>query len=82
MGMYNILYLNIEKVQQQKVQKNGAKCAYEYRCIQCSVRAQMTMCECLDYYVFYFEYVKSGYRQILLLLHSLHIGLSQRTVFK
>ena len=29
MGMYNILYLNIEKVQ-KKVQKNGAKCAYEY----------------------------------------------------
>ena len=58
MGMYNILYLNIEKVQ-TKVQTNGAKCAYEYRCIQCSVRAQMTMCECLDYYVglFYFEYV-------------------------
>ena len=81
MGMYNILYLNIEKVQ-KKVQKNGAKCAYEYRCIQCSVRAQMTMCECLDYYVFYFEYVKSVCRQILLLLHSLHIGLSQRTVFK
>ena len=80
MGMYNI-YLNIEKVQ-KKVQKNGAKCAYEYRCIQCSVRAQMTMCECLDYYVFYFEYVKSVCRQILLLLHSLHIGLSQRTVFK
>ena len=77
MGMYNILYLNIEKVQ-----KTGAKCAYEYRCIQCSVRAQMTMCECLDYYVFYFEYVKSVCRQILLLLHSLHIGLSQRTVFK
>ena len=42
----------------------------------------MTMCECLDYYVFYFEYVKSVCRQILLLLHSLHIGLSQRTVFK
>ena len=78
MGMYNILYLNIEK----KCKKNGAKCAYEYRCIQCSVRAQMTMCECLDYYVFYFEYVKSVCRQILLLLHSLHIGLSQRTVFK
>ena len=55
---------------------------YEYRCIQCSVRAQMTMCECLDYYVFYLEYVKSVCRQILLLLHSLHIGLSQRTVFK
>ena len=83
MGMYNILYLNIEKVQ-NKVQTNGAKCAYEYRCIQCSVRAQMTMCECLDYNVglFYFEYVKSVCRQILLLLHSLHIGLSQRTVFK
>ena len=77
MGMYNILYLNIEKVQ-----KNGAKCAYEYICIQCSVRAQMTMCECLDYYEFYFEYVKSVCHQILLLLHSLHIGLSQRTVFK
>ena len=75
--MYNILYLNIEKVQ-----KTGVKCAYEYRCIQCSVRAQMTMCECLDYYVFYFEYVKSVCRQIVLLLHSLHIGLSQRTVFK
>ena len=67
MGMYNILYLNIEK-SAKKVQKNGAKCAYEYRCIQCSVRAQMTMCECLDYYVFYFEYVKSVCRQILLLL--------------
>ena len=81
MGMYNILYLNIEKVQ-KKVQKNGAKCAYKYICIQCSVRAQMTICECLDYYVFYFEYVKSVCRQILLLLHSLHIGLSQRMVFK
>ena len=80
--MYNILYLNIEKVQKKMQKKNGAKCAYEYRCIQYSVRAQMTMCECLDYYVFYFEYVKSVCRQILLLLHSLHIGLSQRTVFK
>ena len=38
--------------------------------------AQMIMCECLDYYVFYLEYVKSVCRQILLLLHSLHIGLS------
>ena len=38
--------------------------------------------QCLDYYVFYLEYVKSVCRQILLLLHSLHIGLSQRTVFK
>ena len=53
---------------------------YEYRCIQCW--AQIIMCECLDYYVFYLEYVKSVCRQILLLLHSLHIGLSQRTVFK
>ena len=45
--------------------------------------AQMIMCECLDYYVFCLEYVKSVCRQIvLLLMHSLHIGLSQRTVFK
>ena len=77
MGMYNI-YLNNEKVQKKMV----LSVQYEYICIQCSVWAQMIMCECLDYYEFYLEYVKSACRQILLLLHSLHIGLSQRTVFK
>ena len=51
-GMYNI-HLNNEKVQ-----KKVLSVQYEYRCIQCSVRTQMIMCECLDYYVFYLEYVK------------------------
>ena len=65
--MYNI-YLNNEKVQ-----KMVLSVQYAYRCVQCSVWAQMLMCECLDYYVFYFEFVKSVCRQILLLLHSSHI---------
>ena len=49
-GMYNI-YLNNEKVQTKMV----PSVQYEYRCIQCSVWAQMIMCECLDYYVLYLE---------------------------
>ena len=35
-----------------------------------------------DYYVVNLIYVKSGCLQLVLLLHSLHIGLCQRTVFK
>ena len=59
-GMYNI-YLNNEKVPKKMV----LSVQYEYRCIQCSVWAQMIMCECLDYYVFYLEYVKSVCRVVV-----------------